>query len=76
MPYRGHTRHFCKVCGRPREEGERFSARGKCAECGETRMIDEHRELRAFRGPHYEHWRRRTLATLAVLPVDASSEER
>lgn len=33
-------------------------------------MLDEHRELRTFRGPHYEHWRRRTLETLLVLPVD------
>jgi ribosomal protein S27AE len=76
VPYRGHTRRQCKLCERPRLEGERFSARGKCPECGEAQLLAEHRELRAFRGPHYEHWRRRCLETLAVLPVDASSEER
>jgi hypothetical protein len=76
VPYHGHTRHFCKVCERPRDEGERFSARGLCPECGEQRLLDEHRQLRSSSGPHFDHWLARCRAAFGVVVVDAQRDER
>jgi hypothetical protein len=70
MPYRDYEISHCRSCGREREEGERFSARGKCAECGEGRMIQNARELAASNGPFFEHWRRRCAAAFGVTLMD------
>ena len=66
MPYRDWYISHCRSCDREREPGERFSARGKCVECGEGRMIANRRELREHDGPFFDHWRLRVLAAFGV----------
>jgi len=69
MPWRGHVRNQCKVCERPRESDELFSARGKCPACGHTLMVDNLVQLKEHSGPHFTHWRRSIAASVgAVLP--------
>jgi hypothetical protein len=70
MPYRDYEISHCRGCDRPRREGERFSARGKCVECGEGAMIENARQLAASSGPFFEHWRRRCAAAFGVTLVD------
>lgn len=70
MTYRDQTISHCRVCGRPREEGERFSARGKCSECGDGRMLENSRQLAASTGPYFDHWRRRCAAAFGVTVID------
>jgi hypothetical protein len=72
MPWRGDKRLFCKVCGRAREEGERFSVRGKCDTCGPAMVIVNATQLHEHRGPFFDHWRMRSLAALGGVPLDAS----
>jgi hypothetical protein len=56
MPWRGQNLPRCKRCQRERKSGELFSARGKCADCGNGRMLANSRDLRARSGPEFEHW--------------------
>lgn len=70
MPWRGHSATICKGCGGHRNVVGPLSARYKCAECSETRMVENFTALRAHRGPAFDHWRRRTLAAFGVFDVD------
>jgi hypothetical protein len=75
VPNRKQHRAFCTGCGKPREAGERFSARGRCASCGEGRAIANARELRAHSGPAFERWRRAVAASVGgVLAEDVLRE--
>jgi predicted nucleic acid-binding Zn-ribbon protein len=64
--YRDALRIDCKVCGKIRDPGERFSVRGKCLNCGNGRMVKNKHELQAHRGPLFDHWRKRCLAAFGV----------
>lgn len=80
MP-KGYARTHCKRCQRSKAETGGFSARGKCASCGETLVIENNRQLAAHDGPFFEHWRRRSLAALGVFlplpsPTGAGDSER
>ena len=75
MPWRGHNGKWCRGCGRDIEECGPLSARYRCVECGETNMLENHRQLIAHDGPAFEHWRRRTLAAFGVIQVDADRGE-
>lgn len=71
MPYRDWFRYQCMTCGRDREPDERFSARGKCEECGTGHMLANAHQLRAHDGPWFQHWRRACLAAFGVtLPAE------
>lgn len=79
VPNRGHNGYFCRVCGRHRNECGKLSARYKCAECGDERMVTNWNELREHSGPAFDHWRRRTLAAFGILaptPEPGSSDRR
>lgn len=52
-----------------------LSARYKCAECGDDRMIHNNRQLMAHTGPFFDHWRRRSLAAFGVIQVDERTDE-
>jgi hypothetical protein len=52
-----------------------MSARGKCVDCGEGKMLLNAYELRAHNGPSFAHWRRRTLAAFGVAAVDEPGEQ-
>lgn len=71
MPHRGYNRSHCRNCDRERERGERFSARGKCFDCGTGHMLANAHQLRAHDGPWFQHWRRACLAAFGVtLPAE------
>lgn len=71
---RGVTRTDCRVCGRHVSECGPLSARGKCGECGERRMRENHAQLLAHSGPFFLHWRTRSLAALGVVVVDTDRD--
>lgn len=73
VPYRDAFRRDCKVCGRERKPDERFSARGKCQACSDTRMVENVGQLRAHDGPYFDHWLRRLRAAVGV-GLDAHDE--
>jgi len=62
----GYLRSECRICERSTDEVGRLSARGKCAECGNRRLVENHEAMLARRGPFFDHWRRRTLAAFGV----------
>jgi hypothetical protein len=66
VPWRRQIRATCFVCDRPRLPGERFSARGKCPDCGNDRMIQNVHDLEAHKGEFFDHWRKRCLAAFGV----------
>jgi hypothetical protein len=68
--------HFCKVCGGHDSEVGYVSWRGKCAVCGNQRVLENFDQLRNHDGPWFDHWRRRTLAAFGVTGVDAPDETR
>jgi hypothetical protein len=67
-------RHFCRHCARHDSEVGRISARGRCAECGNRRLAENHEAMLVHNGPFYEHWRTRTLAAFGVV-LDADREQ-
>lgn len=70
---RGIVRTECKVCRRPTSKVGKLSARGKCAECGDSRMIENRAAMMQGNGPWFDHWRRRTLAAFGVGLDEAAS---
>lgn len=38
-------------------------------------MLGNYRELVAHSGPHFQHWRRRTLAAFGIVSLDDGREE-
>lgn len=70
MPWQSQHAAFCYRCQRPREEGERFSRRGRCADCGDGEMILNVRELKAHAGPRFQRWRRGVAAGVGAILVD------
>jgi hypothetical protein len=74
MQERWHPQN-CKICGKPPADGSRVSSRGYCLEHGLARMNANNNQLAEHRGPFFDHWRRRTLASLGVglLDDDASA---
>lgn len=76
MAWRGERKLICARCNRERREGELFSRRGRCVDCGDNRCVDNYRQLRAHSGPHFDHWRRRCLAALGVFePLEPREPE-
>lgn len=75
MTWRDWNRSHCRACGKVREQGERFSARGKCVDCGEGRMIANARQLKAHDGEFFHDWRRAVIASVGgILPADQSTD--
>lgn len=72
VPWRCERTAHCRSCGRERPDGELYSRRGKCDECGEGHMIDNRRQLRAHSGPWFDHWRRKVAAAVGAVLVDES----
>lgn len=72
MP-RGIPRDECRVCERSTDEVGPLSARGKCAGCGDRRLLENNAAMRDHRGPYFDHWRRRSLAALGVILPSSSS---
>lgn len=70
MPWRGHKRPTCKICGRPRQEGELFSARGKCPDCGNGRMLTQTGEMRDHSGVYFQEWRRQVAKSVGAVVLD------
>lgn len=66
MPWKDNYRADCRACGRLRGPDERFSARGKCPDCGIGRMTANALELHTHRGDFHEHWRRRVAASVGA----------
>lgn len=64
----------CRKCGRLREDGERFSARGRCPECGDGEVVANVRELKAHNGPRFERWRQACAKAFGVQLVDDENE--
>lgn len=76
-----HRPACCRICARHETEVGRISWRGKCADCGDARLIENDRALRAKTGPFYVHWRRQHAAAvggvlLADLPAILEHAER
>jgi hypothetical protein len=46
----------CQLCGRSSTEAGPISARGKCAECADRRMLENLHSLRAHAGEGFERW--------------------
>lgn len=61
----------CKVCGGTPEEVGPISGTGLCFEHADERRAANLEQLVAHNGPHFKHWRRKTLAAFGVtLPED------
>lgn len=75
MPNDKQRISHCRSCGRPRREGELFSARGKCAECGDGNAVANRRQLREHAGPFFEHWRRRCAAAFGAILWDDLADD-
>lgn len=58
------------MCGRERKPDERFSARGKCPNCGIGHMRENAMQLHHHEGPYFEHWRRRGAASYGAVLLD------
>jgi hypothetical protein len=71
---RGVTRTECVICERPTSEVGELSTRGKCEGCADGRMLANHSQLVAHRGPFFDHWRARTLAAFGVVEVDSDRD--
>lgn len=52
-----------------------MSARGRCADCGESTQLANNRQLAAHGGPFFDHWRRRSAAALGLVLVDEPRDE-
>jgi hypothetical protein len=76
MPWISDRAPRCYICRRPRREGERFSRRGRCAECGDGEMLRNVAELRAHDGPRFLRWRRACVAAFGgILPDELEPGE-
>jgi hypothetical protein len=75
VPNQGRRKLFCKACGRHVSECGQLSARAKCYDCGGSRMVENARQLSEHSGPWFDHWRRRSLAALGIITVDAPPPE-
>jgi hypothetical protein len=71
---RATRRLRCKDCQALRSVVGEFSATGLCRGCGERRREENILQLIAHDGPHFEHWRRRSLAALGVAALDATGD--
>ena len=71
MPWRGETRATCKVCGKPRQPGELFSARGMHIACGDQRRAENLLQLHEGVGPYHEHWARKCFMAAHRKLIDA-----
>jgi hypothetical protein len=58
------------VCHRERQPDERFSARGKCPDCGIGHCVENAMQLHAHEGPWFDHWRRRGAASYGAVLLD------
>jgi hypothetical protein len=72
---KGYVGRWCRHCNRPEVEVGHISARGRCAECGDRRLIENHTAMLTARGPFFDHWRRRTLAAFGIRLVDDRRDE-
>jgi hypothetical protein len=70
MPWKEQERFDCRSCGRRRKPDERFSARGKCRDCGLDRCVDNALQLHEHDGPHFDHWRRQCAAAFGAVLLD------
>lgn len=66
----------CKECGRRLADGWNISYRGLCDEHGESRQIENLRQLRAHHGPFAKHHRLRILAAWGGVPTEIFARER
>jgi hypothetical protein len=41
-----------------------ISARGLCPDCGDDAQLENTSQLRAHRGPRFDHWRQRIAASV------------
>jgi predicted RNA-binding Zn-ribbon protein involved in translation (DUF1610 family) len=73
--YRDALRFACKGCGKIRAPDERFSVRGKCADCGNGRMLRNKRDLIAHDGEHFVYWRERCRAAFGVVLDEPPANE-
>lgn len=63
------------TCGRPREEGERFSWSGQCPTCGEARLTENIAGLRNRDSNVLLRWRRGMAASVGgVLREDVRED--
>lgn len=70
MPYSYQVARNCRGCGREREPDERFSARGKCADCRVRRMVDNVCGLHGHTGPEFLRWRRSVAASVGGILLE------
>lgn len=71
VPNRGRNGKWCRRCGRHVSECGPLSARYRCAECGEGRMLANVRALIAHDGPEFDHWRRQCMLAFGLEVMDA-----
>lgn len=68
-------RNQCRVCG-ARWPYVAVSARGLCPDHTRMREVDNLTDLVTHSGPWFDHWRRRSLASLGVFaPLDDDADE-
>jgi hypothetical protein len=64
-------RKSCKGgCDRTVAEVGELSWNGYCFECGQAKREANIRQLAAHRGPWFDHWRRRTAASVGGVLLD------
>lgn len=73
VPWRGDRATFCKTCGKPRKQGEMFTARGNHIACGDALMRTNAIQLHQHNGPFFDHWRKRCLAAFGVTVLDETA---
>jgi hypothetical protein len=63
-------RASCRRCARSVDDAGPLSKRGICADCGRQAEDDNYDHLTAHDGVYFEHWRRRTAASLGATLLD------
>jgi hypothetical protein len=63
-------RTTCRGCDRPVDVCGPLSKRGICAGCGRQRENDNYDHLTGHGGAYFDHWRRRTAASLGATLLD------
>lgn len=75
MPRARRQRRYCQICSKHDSEVGKISARGKCQECGERRLLEHNRQIAACSGPWFDYNRRKSLAALGVVLLDEPPHE-
>lgn len=75
MPWRGHRKTHCVLCGKNIVGQEILSARGKCFDCGDGRARANATDLHLHDGEFFENWRQAMARSVGAVLLDNAPDE-